>query len=85
MNNNASHKSPKPPSECPQCGDAVNLAYQPFCSVRCRDADLCSWLNGDYAISRDINGGDLEDPTLHQEVAKLKQLGVLDPYDPRFS
>jgi endogenous inhibitor of DNA gyrase (YacG/DUF329 family) len=24
--------------------------YRPFCSARCRDADLLGWLDGRYAI-----------------------------------
>jgi uncharacterized protein len=25
--------------------------YRPFCSKRCADADLGSWINGSYAIA----------------------------------
>jgi endogenous inhibitor of DNA gyrase (YacG/DUF329 family) len=42
---------------CPTCkrplsGESASAAYRPFCSQRCRLADLGSWLNGSYRISR---------------------------------
>ena len=45
---------------CPVCkraipAEAANAAYRPFCSQRCRMADLGSWLNGAYRISRPIS------------------------------
>lgn len=35
---------------CPICGAPTDMAYRPFCSVRCRDVDLSRWLKGGYAI-----------------------------------
>ncbi len=33
----------------------------PFCSVRCKMADLDRWFSGDYRISRAIRPDDLEE------------------------
>lgn len=42
------HRLPK----CARCRKQPVLAdYRPFCSKRCADADLGSWLNGSYAIA----------------------------------
>ena len=40
-------------SPCPTCRAAVakNTAAFPFCSERCRLADLGSWLKGRYVIA----------------------------------
>lgn len=45
---------------CPSCrqptpGDAE---HAPFCSMRCRMADLGQWFDGQYVISRDIRMDD---------------------------
>jgi len=40
--------------KCPGCGKAVNFEdnpFRPFCSERCKMADLGSWLKGEYRIS----------------------------------
>ncbi|MBA3070228.1 MAG: DNA gyrase inhibitor YacG [Hyphomonas sp.] len=47
---------PVPPEKrhpkCARCRKQPVLAeYRPFCSKRCADADLGSWLNGSYAIA----------------------------------
>ena len=34
--------------------------HAPFCSDRCRMADLGKWLSGDYRISRELKDADLE-------------------------
>ncbi len=40
----------RPRRPCPICGkDSQREAY-PFCSKRCKDIDLNSWLSGRYAI-----------------------------------
>ncbi|SHF03980.1 hypothetical protein SAMN02745157_1495 [Kaistia soli DSM 19436] len=40
----------RPRRPCPICGkDSQRDAY-PFCSKRCKDIDLNSWLSGRYAI-----------------------------------
>jgi uncharacterized protein len=42
------HRHPK----CARCRkQPVMVDYRPFCSKRCADADLGSWLNGSYAIA----------------------------------
>lgn len=42
---------------CPTCNTAstwsVDNPYRPFCSERCKMADLGSWLNGDYRLPLD--------------------------------
>jgi endogenous inhibitor of DNA gyrase (YacG/DUF329 family) len=50
---------------CPVCKRAIlaeptSAAYRPFCSQRCRLADLGSWLNGSYRISQPISEEDLD-------------------------
>jgi tRNA threonylcarbamoyladenosine biosynthesis protein TsaE len=41
--------------KCPTCGASVDDdAARPFCSPRCRLADLAHWFGGEYSISRPI-------------------------------
>jgi hypothetical protein len=51
-------------AECPTCGQAVepegNRSF-PFCSPRCRMADLGKWMNEDYRISREMKETDLDE------------------------
>jgi endogenous inhibitor of DNA gyrase (YacG/DUF329 family) len=35
-------------------------AYRPFCSARCRSADLGKWLEGSYRISAPLSEEDLD-------------------------
>ena len=39
---------------CPQCGEVVTWTelshYRPFCSQRCKNADLGAWASGEYII-----------------------------------
>jgi len=37
-------------AKCPQCGKPADSGFRPFCSKRCADIDLHSWLKGGYAI-----------------------------------
>lgn len=55
-----------PTEPCRRCGAPapVGAAHAPFCSDRCRLADLGNWFDGRYAISRDIEEDDLFDPDL---------------------
>ena len=55
---------PQDQRSCPACGTSVASGDQhhPFCSGRCRMADLGNWFSGRYAISRDIEEDDLVDP-----------------------
>jgi hypothetical protein len=54
-------KPVSPEARQPKCARCrkhpVLAAYRPFCSKRCADADLGSWLNGAYTIA----GGPVED------------------------
>lgn len=46
---------------CPTCGEVTTEdAHRPFCSPRCRLADLERWFQGEYSISRPIEETDLE-------------------------
>jgi hypothetical protein len=51
-------KQPK----CPVCKAAVKAPtkHAPFCSARCRDVDLGSWLEEGYRISRPMMPWELE-------------------------
>lgn len=46
----------KPSLKCPICRQPTASAskHAPFCSARCRDVDLGSWLGEGYRISRPI-------------------------------
>lgn len=35
---------------CPICRKPRSEEFAPFCSTRCRDRDLASWLNEGYAV-----------------------------------
>jgi hypothetical protein len=37
-------------AKCPICRKASVKQYRPFCSKRCSDLDLGSWLNGNYRL-----------------------------------
>ncbi len=37
-------------SKCPICGKPAKPGFKPFCSKRCADVDLHSWLKDGYAI-----------------------------------
>ena len=39
--------------KCPRCRKASVKMYRPFCSKRCSDLDLGSWLNGNYRLPSD--------------------------------
>ncbi|MFI4854204.1 MAG: DNA gyrase inhibitor YacG [Phycisphaerales bacterium JB065] len=49
-------------AECRRCGRSVleSGEHYPFCSDRCRMADLNSWFDGDYKVSREIKDSDIE-------------------------
>jgi endogenous inhibitor of DNA gyrase (YacG/DUF329 family) len=50
---------------CPTCKRALAAEaaaeFRPFCSQRCRMADLGSWLSGGYRISRPLAEEDLDE------------------------
>ena len=52
----------EPPAKqrkCVICGRPQLVAFRPFCSKRCADADLARWLKGGYAIpARETDDGD---------------------------
>ena len=55
------------PRTCPTCSHSVDSesGFFPFCSSRCRMADLGSWFSGSYTVSREIEEDDLIDPDLY--------------------
>jgi endogenous inhibitor of DNA gyrase (YacG/DUF329 family) len=50
---------------CPTCkrplDDRAEAAFRPFCSERCRTADLGSWLDAAFRISAPISEEDLDE------------------------
>ena len=51
---------------CPICKTAIEdepetSPFRPFCSQRCKLADLDNWLSGAYRISTPMTPADLED------------------------
>ena len=50
--------------KCPSCNRLVEVkapdAFRPFCSARCRAADLGKWLDGAYKISAPMAEEDLD-------------------------
>ncbi len=61
---NAQQKSSGRP--CPTCAASApdDGPYTPFCSERCRLADLGRWFDGRYVVSREATPDDLDDPRL---------------------
>lgn len=51
--------------ECPSCRKKFeppeNSPHRPFCSARCKMADLGNWLDENYKISRPAQDGELAD------------------------
>ncbi len=47
-------------AKCPTCGEPAQAEHKPFCSVRCANADLGRWLNGDYRIPTDETPGEAD-------------------------
>ncbi|XHC24462.1 MAG: DNA gyrase inhibitor YacG [Phycisphaerales bacterium] len=47
---------------CRRCNRSIDETneHYPFCSERCRLADLNSWFDGDYKVSREIKDSDIE-------------------------
>jgi endogenous inhibitor of DNA gyrase (YacG/DUF329 family) len=50
---------------CPMCKTAIEepetQPFRPFCSARCKLADLDNWLSGAYRISTPLQPSDLDD------------------------
>ncbi|MCB1148979.1 MAG: DNA gyrase inhibitor YacG [Chlamydiia bacterium] len=62
---------------CPNCGKEApqGLKTWPFCSEKCRDADLHGWLSEEYKFSRELTAEEMDEWL-------QKQHGALNPYDP---
>jgi uncharacterized protein len=52
----------RPRRPCPICGKPSQQRFHPFCSVRCSQIDLGRWLGGKYAIARDDETSEEEQP-----------------------
>lgn len=55
---------------CPMCGKVLDdvpqdYAPRPFCSPRCKLADLSNWMNEEYRISRALTDEELDQETTH--------------------
>ncbi|HEX3696553.1 MAG TPA: DNA gyrase inhibitor YacG [Polyangia bacterium] len=51
--------------KCPTCRNPLDEGaaagpYHPFCSARCRSADLGNWLNASYRICAPVSEEDLD-------------------------
>lgn len=50
---------------CPSCSKETEVPedfrWRPFCSRRCKLADLGAWLDERYTLSRPLRADDLED------------------------
>jgi endogenous inhibitor of DNA gyrase (YacG/DUF329 family) len=46
---------------CPLCKRPTAVEFRPFCSKRCADKDLGSWLNESYKFETDETTESLED------------------------
>jgi len=53
--------APDAPPACRTCGADLPPGAGPFCSERCRLADLNKWFRGDYRISRELKETDLDE------------------------
>ncbi|GAB4553933.1 MAG: hypothetical protein Tsb0013_16440 [Phycisphaerales bacterium] len=49
-------------ADCRTCGERITSEREtfPFCSERCRNADLGKWFNEEYRISREIKDSDID-------------------------
>ncbi|NIZ07932.1 DNA gyrase inhibitor YacG [Pseudooceanicola sp. HF7] len=61
---------------CPICKSDSDPKYRPFCSSRCADRDLASWMNGSYAVpSRDPEDIEAALDAVEEEVEKALREG----------
>jgi endogenous inhibitor of DNA gyrase (YacG/DUF329 family) len=49
-------------------------AYRPFCSARCRSADLGKWLEGSYRISAPLSEEDLDQGVVPDDTDSERKL-----------
>ena len=63
-------------SKCPTCGRltvAQDAPTRPFCSERCRTADLGKWLDGAYRIGSPLTEEDLDQGLALEEETEPRQ------------
>jgi endogenous inhibitor of DNA gyrase (YacG/DUF329 family) len=66
---------PEPPL-CVYCRQRpVDPAWRPFCSERCKMADLGRWLLGDYRVAGPEAGGTSHDPLASDPDERDRQQG----------
>lgn len=63
QNQHAAAAATRAAKRCAMCGEPVQngSAFEPFCSSRCRMADLGRWLSGDYKTTRAMDESDLDE------------------------
>jgi endogenous inhibitor of DNA gyrase (YacG/DUF329 family) len=58
--------------KCPVCGEPVAIPPAvptfPFCSPKCRYADLGRWMQGEYALDPETGKLDVIDPDEAEEI-----------------
>ena len=59
-------------AHCPHCRKKIvdRTAFFPFCSPRCKMADLQQWFTGGYVISQDL---DSLTPDQREEIENLEE------------
>jgi len=63
-------------ARCVHCRQRpIEPRYKPFCSERCRMADLGRWLGGDYRIA----GDPTDDPSGRQATPETHEDPEIDP------
>jgi len=77
MNGNGSKKDKSKEGKyiCPTCGALFSFnkdkeemrKVMPFCSARCKMADLDKWFSGNYRISRPIRPDDIDEAEAEEE------------------
>ena len=64
--------------KCPSCGRVVEVTppdtFRPFCSARCRSADLGKWLDSAYRISAPICEEDLDQGVVPDDTDSERKL-----------
>ena len=70
---------------CSLCGTIYDFRWKagtplpknfPFCSARCKAADLSKWLNEEYSIRTETLPDTMLSGTEHEILAELAELGV---------
>lgn len=57
--------------KCPKCRKASIAQYAPFCSKRCADDDLASWITEKYRVAAEENAQASADPGADEDPDSL--------------